>query len=244
KVLLRDGVADAIADDVLSVTGGRPLVVNLEGVVLPNVPEAIDGMTLAMPRELTIDFLKRLNVVGVGLANNHAFDLGPSGYTETVAALDAVGIAHFGQGEALTLADLDVVGLTDIDTNGSAFKDLVTPALLDRLVRPDASRPIVAFVHWGQEYVTEPSAREVALADAMRLRGVSVVAGGHPHVSSGRLISLGGGDTVEVYSLGNFLFDQGANRASGAMLEIRVFAQGTVFCRLIPLPNYFDMGRN
>lgn len=244
KVLLRDGVADAIADDVLSVTGGRPLVVNLEGVVLPNVPEAIDGMTLAMPRELTIDFLKRLNVVGAGLANNHAFDLGPSGYAETVAALDAAGIAHFGQGEALALPDLDVVGLTDIDTNGSAFKDLVSPALLDRLVRPDASRPIVAFVHWGQEYVTEPSAREVALADAMRLRGVSIVAGGHPHVSSGRLTSLGGGDTVEVYSLGNFLFDQGADRASGAMLEVRVFAQGTIFCRLIPLPNYFDRGRN
>lgn len=243
-VLLREGVTEAVVESVLSITGGRPLVVNLEGVVLPNVPEAIDGMTLAMPRELTLDMLKRLNVAGVGLANNHAFDLGPSGYAETVAALDAAGIAHFGQGGSLALPDLDVVGLTDIDTNGSLFKDLVTPALLDRLVRPDAARPTVAFVHWGEEYVTEPSAREDALADAMRLRGVSIIAGGHPHVSSGRLLSLAGGDTVQVYSLGNFLFDQGSERASGAMLEVRVFAQGTVFCRLIPLPNYFDMGRN
>jgi len=27
------------------------------------------------------------------------------------------------------------------------------------------------------------------------------------------------------------------------MLEVRVFDQGTIFARLIPLPNYFEMGR-
>jgi poly-gamma-glutamate synthesis protein (capsule biosynthesis protein) len=243
KVLLREGAADRVTQSILSLTRGRPLVVNLEGVVLPNVPEAIDGMTLAMPRELTVDMLKRLNVAGVGLANNHAQDLGPSGYTETIAALDAAGIPHFGQGEALELPGLDVVGLTDIDTNGSRFKDLVTPDLLDRLARPDAGRPVVAFVHWGREYVTQPAAREAALADAMRLKGVSFVVGGHPHVASGGIVPLGGGDAAEVYSLGNFLFDQSADRASGSMLELRVFAQGTVFGRLIPLPNYFDMAR-
>lgn len=243
KVLLREGAADRVAQSVLSFTRGRPLVVNLEGVVLPNVPEAIDGMTLAMPRELTVDMLKRLNVAGVGLANNHAHDLGPSGYAETLAALDEAGIRHFGQGEALELPGLDIVGLTDIDTNGSAFSDLVTPDLLGRLARPDASRPVVAFVHWGREYVAEPAARELALADAMRLKGVSLIVGGHPHVASGAILPLGGGDTAEVYSLGNFLFDQSADRASGSLLEIRVFAQGTVFSRLIALPNYFDMAR-
>jgi poly-gamma-glutamate synthesis protein (capsule biosynthesis protein) len=243
KVLLREGAADRVVQSVLSFTQGRPLVVNLEGVVLPNVPEAIDGMTLAMPRELTVDMLKRLNVAGVGLANNHAYDLGASGYAETLAALDEAGIAHFGQGETLDLPGLDVVGLTDIDTNGSAFSELIAPDLLARLVRPDAGRPVVAFVHWGREYVAEPSAREIDLADAMRLRGVSLIAGGHPHVASGAVLPLGGGDAAEVYSLGNFLFDQSADRASGAMLEVRVFAQGTMFARLIALPNYFDMAR-
>lgn len=243
KVLLRDGVADRIVDSVLSLTNGRPLVVNLEGVALPNVPEAIDDMTLAMPAELAVGLLRRLNVAAVGLANNHAFDLGPSGYSETLRALDEAHIPHFGQGEALSVGGIDIVGLTDIDTNGSSHVDLLTPEMLDRLIRGDAERPVVAFVHWGREYVTEPSPRETMLADEMRLRGVSAIVGAHPHVSSDALVSLGGGDVTEVYSLGNFLFDQAARRSSGSLLELRIFAQGTIFARLIPLPNYFDMAR-
>jgi poly-gamma-glutamate capsule biosynthesis protein CapA/YwtB (metallophosphatase superfamily) len=110
-------------------------------------------------------------------------------------------------------------------------------------VRADATRPVVAFVHWGREYVAEPSAREQSLADEMRLRSVSGIIGGHPHVASGGVMALAGGDVAEVYSLGNFLFDQSAARSSGMMVEVRVFGQGTVFLRAIPLPNFFDMGR-
>jgi len=243
KILVRDGVADKIVDSILSLTGARPLIVNLEGVILPNVPEAIDDMTLAMPEDLAVSMLKRLHVAGVSLANNHAYDLGPSGYAETLRALDEAGIPHFGQGETLALADVDLVGLTDIDTNGSKNTDLLTSALLDRLLHENAQRPVVAFVHWGREYKTEPSAREEMLADGMRLRGVSAIVGGHPHVSSEAIVPVAGGDVAEVYSLGNFLFDQSAQRSSGSMLELRVFSQGTIFARLIPLPNYFEMGR-
>lgn len=242
NILLRDGVTDRLIGDVLALTRSRPLIINLEGVVLPNVPEAIDDMTLAMPEGLAVDMLRRMHVAAASLANNHARDLGPSGYAETLRALDSAGIAHFGQGETLALADLDLVGLTDIDTNGPGNVDLLTPALLERLVREDAGRPVAAFVHWGREYKTEPSAREEGLADQMRLRGVSAIIGAHPHVSSEAIVPLGGGDVAEVYSLGNFLFDQSAKRSSGSMLELRVFSQGTIFARLIPLPNYFEIG--
>lgn len=242
-VFLRDGMAEKIVAEVLARTKGRPLVVNLEGVILPNVPEAIDDMTLAMPEDLTVATLEKLNVAGAGLANNHAFDLGQSGYAETLSALDAAGIMRFGQGEMLSLPGLDVVGLADIDTNGSQHVDLLTTDLLDRLVREDAQRPVVAFVHWGREYKTEPSEREKMLADEMRLRGVSVIVGAHPHMSSGKVEALAGGDVAEVYSLGNFLFDQDADRSSGSLLEVRVFEQGNIFLRLMPLPNFFEMAK-
>ena len=243
KVLLDEDVGDRIAGAILAQTKSRPLIVNLEGVVLPNVPEAIDDMTLAMPQDLTTAWLKRLNVAAVGLANNHAMDLGTSGFAETTGALDAAHIRWFGQGDVLALPGLEIVGLTDIDTNGSPQTDLLTPALLDRLDRSDARQAVVAFVHWGREYIAEPSEREEMLADEMRLRSVSAIIGAHPHVASGGVTALGGGDVAEVYSLGNFLFDQSASRASGALVEMRIFEQGTVFMRSIPLPNFFDMGR-
>ncbi len=241
--LLQDGSGERVASAILGLTGGRPLVVNLEGVILPNVPLALDTMTLAMPEDLTLAWLKRLNVAGVSLANNHAFDLGASGYAETRRALKAAGIPFAGQGETLALPGLDMVALSDLDTNASRQTDLLTPALLDRLTRPTAGRPVVAFAHWGSEYVDAPSARETALADAMRLRGATLIVGAHPHVASAGLTALGGGDALMAYSLGNFLFDQTAVRSSGAMLELRAFAQGTVFARLIPLPNFFDMAK-
>ena len=243
RLLLQEDTAERITNEILSLTHGRPMVVNLEGVLLPDVPAALEHMTLGMPAELATDWLKRLNVAAVGLANNHALDLGQAGYEETRRALREAGIAHFGQGETVELPGLDVVGLTDIEKNGPRQDDPIGPELLDRLLRPDASRPVVAFVHWGKEYVPTPGPREQELADAMRLRSVSAIVGAHPHVASGSLVPLAGGDTLEVYSLGNFLFDQEASRSSGSLLELRVFEQGTVFARLIPLPNFFDMGK-
>jgi poly-gamma-glutamate synthesis protein (capsule biosynthesis protein) len=55
--------------------------------------------------------------------------------------------------------------------------------------------------------------------------------------------ALAGGDTLQLFSLGNFLFDQGADKASGALVELTVFDQGTVFARLMPLPNLFELAR-
>ncbi len=239
--LIGDGAEERVLDAVRARTRGAPLVVNLEGVILPNVPEALDDMTLAMPRDLTLDWLRKLNVAAVGLANNHAMDLGASGYAETLDALGEAGIPQFGQGEAVALGSLDIVGLTDIDTNGSPQVDLLTPELLDRLVRPDGRRPVVAFVHWGREYVTEPSERERMLAEEMRLRSVTAIVGAHPHVASDDLEALAGGETLLAYSLGNFLFDQTAAKSSGALLELKVFRQGTVAARLVPLPNLFEL---
>ena len=46
-----------------------------------------------------------------------------------------------------------------------------------------------------------------------------------------------------VYSLGNFIFDQSSPRGSGALVELRVFKQGTVAARLVPIPNLFDLTR-
>jgi poly-gamma-glutamate synthesis protein (capsule biosynthesis protein) len=243
EVFLREEAAEAIADAVLSRTAGRPLLVNLEGVILPNVPGSLDAMTLAMPEDLAVPWLRRLNVTAASLANNHALDLGDAGLAETRRALGEAGIAHAGQGGVLPLAGLDVVALTDIGQNGTRVHDLVTPELLDTFASRPAERPLVGFIHWGSEYATAPGQRERDLAQAMSRRSFAALVGGHSHVAGAKLEALAGGDTLLAHSLGNFVFDQSSERASGALLEIRTFAQGTFFARLVPIPNLFETGR-
>jgi poly-gamma-glutamate synthesis protein (capsule biosynthesis protein) len=236
--------AERVANAVLGVTEGAPLAVNLEGVILPELPPSLPHLTLAMPADVAIPWLKRLNVRGVSLANNHALDLGPAGLAETRAALAASGIPAVGQGEVLSFGKLDLVALTDLDTNADPQTELLTPSVLDALLREGADRAVAGFVHWGREWVTEPSAREEWLIAEMERRGVAVVAGAHPHRAAEDLLLRAGGRTAVAYSLGNFLFDQTTTRgASGALLELTVFPQGTVFSRLRPLPNLFDLAR-
>lgn len=244
KMLADEQAGERIAKAVLGLTHGLPLVVNLEGVILPNVPEGLRDKTLAMPAELAIPWLEKLHVAGVGLANNHAMDLGSSGLAETRAALARAGIPAAAQGEVLQLPGLDIVALSDLDNAATPSAGRLTPALLDRLVREGGTQAVVAFVHWGREWIMAPALRETALAEEMTRRGAAVVAGAHPHAASRGLAVLAGGDTLLAFSLGNFLFDQGAERgASGSLLELTVFPQGTVFGRLLPLPNLFDLGR-
>jgi poly-gamma-glutamate synthesis protein (capsule biosynthesis protein) len=69
---------------------------------------------------------------------------------------------------------------------------------------------------------------------------VSLIAGAHPHQAYQRVEALAGGETAVAYSLGNFLFDQFSDRASGAILEVRFFPQGTFFARLVPMPNFYE----
>jgi len=241
--LLDEAGADRVADAVLAVTGGAPLVVNLEGVLLPDVPREIEHMVLAMPRGLATDWLKRLNVRAAGLANNHAMDIGPSGFAETTGALDEAGIGWFAQGDALELPGVTLVALSDHGSNASQETRLLDAGLLDRLLREDAGVPVVAMVHWGREYGTEPEAREMELAEEMRRRGVAAILGAHPHRASAAVKQLGGGDVAMIYSLGNFLFDQGRDKASGALAELTLFGQGTLFVRQVALPNLFDVAR-
>lgn len=243
RALADADAAERVVAAVRERTGGNPLIVNLEGVILPNVPSGLPHMTLAMPADMTADMMKRLGIVAAGLANNHAGDLGDAGRAETLAALDAAGIAHFGQGGRFDIGRLSVLGLTDIDSNGPPYSDLVNEKLLESLLVADPARPVAAFVHWGREYVPAPSRRETDLAEAMRLRGATVIAGAHPHVASDGLAALAGGEAIMAYSLGNMIFDQSSDRASGRLLELRVFEQGTVFARLVDLPNLFDLAR-
>ena len=138
-------------------------------------------------------------------------------------------IAALAEGRQPEVGPLNEAGYvmrnTGLDGNGSALGLMFYvnnhPMLIDRWLR----------------------ARERAIAHDLGSAGVAIVAGAHAHRASRRIELLGGLDAVVVHGLGNFVFDQRAPRASGAVLQISQFEQGTRALRLVPLPDVFTLGR-
>jgi len=237
-ILSRPDIRERLVAEIGDVLGGCPLVLNLEGVMLPELPTGIGDVQLAMPEDLTLDWLKRLGVVAVSIANNHSTDFGPGPRAAMKARLEAAGIAVLDGPEARDLGPLRAFALTDLDNAAGSGQEAET--ILDAVTRSDAAPPVAAFIHWGMEYSRIPDEREDYLADVLRRAAVSLIVGAHPHVAGDGLRALAGGTALLAYSLGNFLFDQPGRRVSGAVLELRFFPQGTFFARQVPIPNFYD----
>ena len=145
----------------------------------------------------------------LSLANNHSLDAGASGRAETLATLNAAGIAgvvehnagalvsrggpHPTLGYQLLAVD-DTVAPLDVETAGRAVAAAAQQAEL-----------VVVSVHWGGEYQAAPSPRQRAIAKALAQAGADLVVGHGPHVLQPVEWE---GETLVAYSLGNLLFDQ------------------------------------
>ncbi|MGE5260141.1 MAG: AmmeMemoRadiSam system protein B [Actinomycetota bacterium] len=234
-------LAARLRDALQAQLAGCKLVLNLEGVIVEVMPDKLGPLSLAMPKATTLDWLKALNVVAVSVANNHAKDLGQDALDRMVADIQATGIKVLRDGEVKDLGAFRVVALTDLDSDSVPHSDRIGEKILREVGRSDALPPLVAFVHWGTEYQAFPDKRQLALADALRRAGISLIVGAHPHRADTEIQVLAGGQTAVAYSLGNFLFDQRSDRSSGAILEVRFFPQGTFFARLVTIPNFYDV---
>lgn len=242
--LLHDPKAwTTIRDTLLEVTHGKPLVINLEGVLLDGPVSGVGQDAHVMTIEDAAPMLAALHVVAAGLANNHANDLGPEGRAESVAQLKTLGIAPLEHGAVTDLGAMRVLALNFV--GGKLVGDAITdPQKLDWVCRVNAAAPLVAFVHWGTEYTDAATDAERAIAAKLAQCGVALVVGDHSHQASAGVEAVAGGASQMVFSLGNLLFDQSSPRGSGALLEVRVFKQGTVAARVIPVGNMFEVGRS
>ncbi|HEX9745992.1 MAG TPA: CapA family protein [bacterium] len=162
----------------------------------------------------------------VTLANNHINDAGVSGITDTVQALQNLGIRYVGAGEniseARSLRIIDFNGLkigflayTDIANIGLNFASAtetrpgVASAQTDFIFEEIATAErkvdlLVVSYHWGNEYQTSPSERQQFLAYNSIDSGADIVIGHHPHVL--QRVEEYNGKTI-AFSLGNFVFD-------------------------------------
>ncbi|MCX6874345.1 MAG: CapA family protein [Verrucomicrobia bacterium] len=218
---------------ILGVTGGRPLIVNLEGVMLDRVPPDIHPMKIGMAATPALKRLKAWQTRGVILANNHTLDFGPEALAAMRRTLAAAGIACVGDGECVDFGPFRLAAATDWLNPPDAAKDRITAATIApwRDTRP----PWFAFFHCGREYADAPGPRERLLGDRAENAGAGLVLGCHPHrPSPGWVLAAG---SLRFHSLGNLLFDQSDPKNTGGLVEVRFFKQGTWAARWLPLGN-------
>ena len=221
---------------VRQLTGGAPLIVNLEGVVMPECPADPGPLKLCMTAQPALTILRDLNVVAVSLANNHTHDFGESSYRTMERLLTDAGISVLEDRAVKDLGPFQLAAATDLDNRQEPVRALLTDADLRRFDAMPPDKPRFAFLHWGQEFTATPGPREQALAARLAKGGVELVIGSHPH-RAGAL--TGDFQQCLAYSLGNFIFDQRRPEVSGALLEIMFYPQGTYFLRLHPLGNLY-----
>ncbi len=192
---------------------------------------------------------------GCSTASNHSVDRGQDGLAATLDALDAAGLGHAGTArtaeEAATtqVYVLERAGRTvrvaqiaaTYGTNGLPVPEdrLWSVSLIDTAeivrkavaARAAGADLVVASIHCCEEYVTQPTERQVQVAAELAASGqVDLVIGHHAHVPQ-PIARLEGGPRGEgmwvAYGLGNFLSNQGAHCCtartdSGLLLEASI----------------------
>lgn len=165
-----------------------------------------------------LDTLRKAGIGLVSLANNHAMDAGSEGLLDGMVKLEQAGIPFIGAGANETAAcrpwqdsDLAVFGICIVgggaagpDTPGIAMLPDHAELLENEFKRARASgKTVVVILHGGDEYQPQVNDDQRHWARWLSARGVSVIAGAHPHVTQRTEIHAG---TTILYSLGNAVY--------------------------------------
>ena len=172
-------------------------------------------------------------------ANNHSCDRKNKGIVRTLDVLDSLKILHTGtfkdvnkreKNNLLVLSKEGIkVGLLNYTygTNGLPFSDPVYVNLVDSvLIKKDVINAknkdldkLIIFVHWGYEYKDFPNSYQKKYNRFFQDLGVDVVIGSHPHVIQPMVYSKENNhEFLTVFSLGNFVSNQRAERKDGGAM--------------------------
>lgn len=234
------------------IAGADLAICHMEVPVAPDGTKPSGYPLFAAPAALVPD-LKKVGWDGCSTASNHSVDRGEAGLTATLDAFDAAGLGHAGtartaaeaadiqmyefqrEGQTVTIAHIAAT----YGTNGMPVPADYSVNLIntDRIIadakaaRAAGADLVVVSLHCCVEYVSEPAAEQVAVAQALADSGeVDLVIGHHAHVPQPIAHLTGGPDGTGMwvaYGLGNFISNQGAHCCtartdSGLILEATI----------------------
>src|SRR5690625_3478529 len=179
-----------------------------------------------------IDAILYAGVDVLTTANNHSLDTRDTGLIRTVEqirkrGIDTVGTYVDGNEDRILIKEVEGIKFAILSytetTNG--LGDQYDPAylnsILNLMTKENISRDIqaakaaevdfiITYMHWGQEYMTEPNETQIDYAQFMANEGVDLILGSHPHViqRTDVIEAEDGREVFVVYSLGNFISNQ------------------------------------
>jgi poly-gamma-glutamate synthesis protein (capsule biosynthesis protein) len=223
-----DGTREILAE-------GDVNLANLEAPVTRRGRPVTKEYTFRVPPESLLA-VRRAGIGMVALANNHTGDYGEQGLLDTLAHLDAAGIAYAGAGRDLasarTPAVVEVRGrrvamlsysLTFPQEFYAGRRRPGTPFGHEGWVRADVRRwrrevdVLLVSFHWGAELMTTPKPYQRQVGRAAIEAGADAVFGTHPHVLQG--VELVDGRPI-FYSLGNYAFGSRGPAAEGVIARV------------------------
>ncbi len=210
---------------------------NLEGTV-PDQHFHTPDLTYRFSfQEAALMALREAGINVLSLANNHSFDYGKTGYEETLAACVRTELKCFGNPNRVSTSSVERIRIGGIDgvllminaTYGYPSLETIEAHLRAAHLTDDF---IIAYIHWGDEYVLRHNEAQEKFAKLLIDNGVDAVIGHHPHVVQD--IGLYRGKPI-FYSLGNFVFDQYFSDEVQVGLAVKIHIEAdTVTYELIP----------
>lgn len=173
-------------------------------------------------------------------ANNHALDTGKKGLEQTIQTIKELGAKQTGtfvseQERALNyplmlikngirIAFLNYTyGTNGLKASSPNIVNLIDTTLIkEDIVAAQKLQPdiVIAVMHWGNEYYTQPSAQQKKLAQFLFNNNVRIIIGHHPHVVQHIQTHVEGDSITHAvfYSLGNFVSNQRKQDRDGGMI--------------------------
>jgi len=184
-------------------------IVNYEGT-LTRSPSATDNTFSFAGAPENVQSLVLGHINAVALDNNHVFDHGRQGYTDTQNTLREAGILYSGNGvSALVKIRGTTIGMLSYNTLRSGYSSIHKQMPNDiRELRDQGCVLVIVSYHWGYERDYTPHSRQIELGRATIDAGADLVLGHHGHVINP--IELYNGKYI-CYSLANFSFAGNSN---------------------------------
>ena len=182
----------------------------------------------------------------LSLANNHAYDYGYTAYEHTRLVCETVHIVCGGHprdiatsSRAVVAVGSTTVGILFLHTLYQEPDPETLAAAVALLIRESDIQ--IAYVHWGEEYLTTHTHAQETLGRLLIGYGIDAVIGHHPHVVED--VELYQGKPI-IYSLGNFIFDQFFSTEVQTGLGLRMYIEeSSITYTLIPLSSIDSRGK-